>query len=275
MKIIQFKTGALLVAGLSMTFLLFSSAIESTTGAAPAKTIKLFNGHNLDGWYTFLKDRGKNNDPKQVFSVGDGVIRISGEEWGCITTEDEYENYHLVVEFKWGEQTFEPRLDKARDSGILLHSVGADGAKGGIWMYSIECQVIEGGTGDFIVVGDGSKDFSVTCPVAPDKQGGSYVFNPEGELVTINEGRINWFGRDPDWKDVKGFRGKNDVEKPHGQWNKLECIVKDGEISIILNGVLVNRAVAVQPRKGRIQIQSESSEIFFRRVDLKPLHTDK
>ncbi len=275
MKIIQFKTGALLVAGLSMTFLLFSSAIESTTGAAPAKTIKLFNGHNLDGWYTFLKDRGRNNDPKQVFSVGDGVIRISGEEWGCITTEDEYENYHLVVEFKWGEQTFEPRLDKARDSGILLHSVGADGAKGGIWMYSIECQVIEGGTGDFIVVGDGSKDFSVTCPVAPDKQGGSYVFNPEGELVTINEGRINWFGRDPDWKDVKGFRGKNDVEKPHGQWNKLECIVKDGEISIILNGVLVNRAVAVQPRKGRIQIQSESSEIFFRRVDLTPLHTDK
>lgn len=236
-----------------------------------AGTIKLFNGRNLDGWYTFLKGRGRDNDPKQVFTVRDGVIRISGEEWGCITTDKAYENYHLVVEFKWGEKTWEPRLGKARDSGVLLHSVGADGAASGIWMRSIECQVIEGGTGDFIVVGDGSEDFYVTSPVAAEKQGSSYVFKPGGELVTIYEGRINWFGRDPDWKDVKGFRGKYDVEKPVGQWNKLECTVKNGKITNILNGVVVNKAVAVQPHKGRIQIQSESSEIFFRRVDLTPL----
>ena len=46
------------------------------------KTIKLFNGNNLDGWYTFLQNRGRNNDPKHVFTVRDGMIRISGEEWG-------------------------------------------------------------------------------------------------------------------------------------------------------------------------------------------------
>ena len=57
--------------------------------------IKLFNGKNLDGWYTFIKGKGKNNDPNNVFTVKNGLIRISGEEFGCITTNEEFENYSL------------------------------------------------------------------------------------------------------------------------------------------------------------------------------------
>lgn len=234
-------------------------------------TIQLFNGHNLNGWYIFLENRGRNNDPKKVFTVNNGIIRISGEEWGCITTNKEYENYHLVVEFKWGEKTFKPRADKARDSGILLHSIGEDGGKEGIWMHSIECQIIEGGTGDFIVVGDGSDRFSITSPVAQEKQGNSYVFKLKGNPETIHEDRINWYGRDALWQDVKGFRGENDVENPLGKWNKLECIVSQDTITIYLNGILVNKAFDVQPSKGRIQIQSESSEIFFKKIELTPI----
>jgi hypothetical protein len=240
-------------------------------GGHKNKSIRLFNGRNLDGWYTFLKERGRNKDPKSVFTVVNGMIRISGEEMGCITSEKEFGNYHLVVEFKWGEKTFDTREGKARDSGVLLHSVGMDGASSGIWMHSIECQVIEGGTGDFIVVGDGSEQFSLTGTVEPVKQPGTYVFKPGGEEVTLHEGRINWFGRDPDWQDVKGFRGKNDVEKPAGKWNRLECTANGSEISVILNGKLVNHAVRVHPSKGRIQIQSEGAEIFFRRIDMIPL----
>ena len=233
--------------------------------------VQLFNGKNLDGWYTYIKDKGKNNDPNKVFTVAEGMIRISGEEFGCITTSDEFDNYKLTVEFKWGELTCAPRVEKARDSGILLQSIGADGAAGGIWMNSLECQLIEGGTGDIIVVGDGSKSFSVTCPVAPEKQGDSYIYMLSGKPVTINEGRINWFGRDPEWKDIKGFRGAKDAEKPLGKWNKIECFVKDGDIKIYLNGTLVNHAVDSQPRKGRIQIQSEGAEIFVRRVEIGSL----
>ena len=233
--------------------------------------VQLFNGRNLDGWYTFIKGKGKNNDPEKVFTVQNGMIRISGEEFGCITTNDEFENYKLIVEFKWGDLTYSPRADKARDSGLLLHSVGEDGASSQTWMYSIECQIIEGGTGDFIVVGDGSKNFSLTCPVAAEKQEGSYLFQPSGNTVTINNGRINWFGRDPEWKDTKGFRGAKDIEKPVGKWNKIECIVKGKEISIFLNGTLVNQAVDVLPQKGRIQIQSEGAEIFFKRVSVNSL----
>ena len=46
------------------------------------EVIKLFDGHSLDGWYTFLQYRGRDNDHKNVFTVTDGMIRISGEEWG-------------------------------------------------------------------------------------------------------------------------------------------------------------------------------------------------
>src|SRR5437764_909995 len=106
--------------------------------AAPAageggRAVRLFNGKDLTNFYTFLKGYGKNNDPKQVFTVHDGMVHVTGEVFGCFTTEKEFENYHLVVEFKWGPKTYPPRADRARDSGVLVHSTGADGAYGGAW----------------------------------------------------------------------------------------------------------------------------------------------
>jgi len=241
------------------------------------KTIHLFNGQNLDGWYTFLKDRGRNNDPENVFTVQDGVIHISGKEMGSIITNEEYGNYKLLVEYKWdkNDKNLEsPSTLKgvARDGGVLLNSVGKDGGYSGIWMHSIEVNIIEGGTGDFIVVGDGTDRFSLTAHVSSEKQGSSYIYQPGSDnQVTIRSGRINWRGRDPNWENVRGFRGKDDVDNPVGEWNKLECFVLGGEISVFLNGILVNKAIDVSPSQGHIQIQSEAAPMFVRRVDLTPL----
>ena len=245
---------------------------SSASTVSNVKPIALFNGQNLDGWYKFVKGRGRDIDPKNVFSVEKGLIHISGEEYGCITSNEEYSNYKLTVEFKWGPKTFAPRVDRARDGGILLHSVGVDGGYSGTWMYSIECQIIEGGTGDFLVVGDGSKKFSLTSNVAPKQQGKGNVYLAGGQPLTINGGRIDWFARDPEWKDVLGFRGKNDVEKPVGQWNKVECVVIGDKVSAYLNGVLVNDAYHVSPTKGKIQIQSEGAEMFVRKVEIQPIN---
>jgi len=254
-------------------------AVESTAPAAStpdetANGIHLFNGKDLNGWYTYLKDRGRDVDPLKVFTVTDGSLRISGEEFGCVTSVNEFENYHLVMEFKWGELTHAGRKDKARDSGLLVHSTGEDGAYGGMWMYCIECQMIEGGTGDILVVGDDSEKFKATCPVAAEQSGGCYVFQPDGQPATLHAGRVNWFGRDPDWKDVIGFRGRQDVEKPLGEWNRYECIAEGNTLTVLLNGIVVNKCLEVQPHKGRIQIQSEGAELFVRCVDLIPLDSD-
>lgn len=60
-------------------------AETSPTVVTPTKKIVLFNGKNLDGWYTWLQDN-RYQDPKHVFTVRDGMLRISGEEWGGLTT---------------------------------------------------------------------------------------------------------------------------------------------------------------------------------------------
>ena len=250
--------------------------LVARTPADPVtEAIKLFNGKDLTNFYTFLgppmkgaKPYGKNNDPEKVFTVQDGMIRVSGKVYGCFTTEKEYENYHLVVEFKWGEKTWPPRADKTMDSGILLHCVGDDGAAGGVWMESIECQMIEGGTGDFILV-KGKNAPTMTATV--EKRGGQSYYNPKGEPVSFKGGRINWWGRDPAWKDVKGFRGKEDVENPAGQWNTLECVCAGDTITNILNGKVVNRGTMASHTKGKILFQSEGAEVFFRRIDLQPV----
>jgi hypothetical protein len=235
------------------------------------KTIDLLKDGTLDAFYTFIRDRGKNVDPKDVFTMQDGMLVISGEEWGCVTTKASYKNYHLVAEFKWAGKTWEPRLDRARDSGILVHSQGEDGGYNGTWMHGLEVQMIEGGTGDLLAVGDGSEAFMLTAPVAEDKQGGSWIYHPDGKLETINGGRINWYARDPEWEDVVDFYGDRDVEHPVGEWNTLECIAVGQTISVILNGVLVNQAVDVMPREGRIQVQAEGAEVHFRKLALTPL----
>ncbi len=196
------------------------------------------------------------------------MIRISGEEFGGLTTKDEFHDYHLVAEWKWGERTFGSRKQAARDSGILLHCVGPDGAAGGNWMESQECQIIEGGCGDFIMV-NGREKPSLTCEtrVGPD---GQLYFEKGGKAVTRDSGRYNWWGRDPSWKDVLGFRGSRDVEKPAGEWNRMEVICDGDSITNIVNGYVVNIGTKSSLTKGKIIFQSEGAEIFFRKIEVRP-----
>jgi hypothetical protein len=230
------------------------------------ETIHLFNGKNLDGWYTFLKSKGKNNDPDKVFTVEDGAIHISGTEHGCITTNDEYENYTLEVEYKTGKNSYGGKKGKAFDSGILVHSQGEDGVYGGVWMKSIEIQVQEGGTGDFYVVTPKlDENFSLKTTLT------GKVYDPQGtEIASYTPGRPRFyrFGSDPDKKDVARYRNKNEIEKPAGEWNTVKIIAKGDILDVYLNGQLVNHAYNVKPQKGRIQIQSEGAEFFYRRIDL-------
>jgi hypothetical protein len=273
--------------------LLLPAVLAAVAYSTPAfsddapKTVPLFNGKDLTNFYTHLGAPtkgepllGKNNDPRKVFTVveedGKPAIRVSGEVWGCFTTEKEYENYKLVVEFKWGPKVWPPREKAARDSGVLVHCVGPDGAHGGFWMESVEVQLIEGGTGDFIVVA-GKKTVGprITCEVEDRPTGPKGAKQPYykegGTKREFAGGRVNWWGRDPMWEDKLGFRGKEDIEKAVGEWNTLEVTCGGDTITSTLNGRVVNKATNVFPTKGKILFQSEAAEVFFRRIDLTPL----
>ena len=87
----------------STILLLSALGIVATVNAGdavvPDNSVALFNGQNLEGWRTWL--RGDNDqDPKKVFSVQNGAIRISGDGLGYLATEKSYRDYRLVVEFR-------------------------------------------------------------------------------------------------------------------------------------------------------------------------------
>ena len=262
------KNESLRAAGL----LLLCAGVAAADAIRPARTIDLLKGRKLEGWYTWLRE-SRYEDPKRVFAYKDGMLRISGEEWGGIATRSEYRDYHLIVEWRWGGATSGERTDKARDSGILVHAVGEDGAYSGTWLESIESQIIEGGTGDFILVGGRNRP-SLTCEVREGARGELY-WKKGGEPRTRDRGRFNWYGRDPDWKDVLGFRGREDLDKPVGEWNRQEVIADGDRLTNIVNAVVVNQGYGSSHTHGKIQIQSEGAEILIRKVELRPLHRSR
>lgn len=260
---------ALLVAVLSSALSAHESAKAKPISPKDG-VIELFNGKDLSGLYTFLRDT-KYEDPRKVFTVHDGLLHISGDGWGGVITKNEYRDYHMICEFKWGERTWEKRIDRARDSGVLVHGTGPDDGYSGVWMESMEAQIIEGGVGDVLVVkGGGDVPLSLTAEVTKDRDGET-VWKAGGEKKTFERGRINWYGRDPDWKDVINFRGPQDVDSPHGQWTRMEVICDGGRITILVNGVKVNEGFDSNPSYGKLTIQSEAAEIFIRRWELWPL----
>ncbi len=228
-----------------------------------------FNGRDLSGFYTFTRYHHY-QDPLRVFTVRDGIIRVSGQETGGFTTRESFSDYHLIVEWRWGNETWPPRRFRARNSGVLVHCVGPDGGGLASWMESIECQIIEGGTGDLIVVPGKGAPPSLSSEVRTGPDGQPY-FQKGGELKTLRKFGFHWWGRDPGWKDVQWFRGPEDVERPVGEWNRMEVVCDGGTITYILNGVLVNAARDSSLTSGKILFQSEGAEIFFRKIEVRPL----
>lgn len=237
--------------------------------------ITLFNGRNLEGFYTWIRG-SRYSDPNKVFTVHDGLLHISGNGYGGLVTNEAYRDYHLIVEFKWGKKTWGNRVDRARDSGLLVHCWGPDGGYSDTWMASIEAQIIEGGVGDILVLSGMDQQTgqvyptSLTADITKDRDG-EKVWKKGGEPTTISGGRINWYGRDVDWADKVDFRGKDDVESPFGEWTRMEVIADGGRLLYKVNGIVVNEGYDAKPDYGKLILQTEQAEMFVRRFELWPI----
>ena len=264
----------LLVAGLIVSAPAHSQSIPLTD-----RWQSLFNGKNLSGWETYLdrpyaKDGqsekapplGLNNDPNHVFSVttvdGRPALRVSGETFGGINTLAEFGNYHLRLEFKWGTLKWPPKLDRPRDSGLLYHSVGPHGTPM-LWMESFEYQIQEGDCGDYW----GVMNVLADIPARKNEKG-TYVYQPGATPLTFQD-------KTPVGRSC--LKSPNS-EKPSGQWNVLDlyCIgdtclhVLNGKVNMTLTHArhIVNEQV-VPLTKGKIQIQSEGAEVFYRNIQIR------
>lgn len=223
--------------------------VVGLTGCMSSKKQNVINLLQPENFYSYIEKQGIGVDPDRVFNWENGILRITGQHYGYLATKQtNLSNYRLVTEFKWGNETWEPRKTLARDSGVLVHGGGKDM----IWPRSIEAQLIEGGTGDILVVN------------------GAYL-TVDGVTKGPRTARFDRPGRNP-WKDEVGFRGPNEIEKPHGQWNRLEILCDGDRVKVSVNGTTTLDGTNASPSSGKIVLQSEGAEVFFRRLDLYPLH---
>jgi hypothetical protein len=196
-------------------------------------TRELLDGQNLKGWYSYLED-SKFEDPDGNFVIENGLLHVLGKHFGYIATLESFKNYHLKIVFKWGEKQWPPRETGKRDSGILYHFT--EGEPDAVWPKSIECQVQEGDCGDIWCVG-----------TSMDSQ---------------NKSEQAW--------GMKHIFRIADFENQRGQWNTIEIIADGNRIEHYVNGHLVNGATNVSVTGGRILLQSEGAEVFYKSVEITP-----
>jgi hypothetical protein len=245
---------------------------EATKPTVPTKVLKPLENFKVGEWVKFSEPPGKFSngfDLEKVYSVKNGVLHISGHGNGYMRTKRPFANYHLSIEYKWGE--FRTNQSKyVRNSGVLLHGSGKDS----IWPTSLEVQLAQGCEGDFIVIRGPkrSEPFSTTITsdivIAEDKK----TRWQRGGKPTKYSGRQFWWNRhQPFFKEHLDTRGKHDVASPKGEWTKVECICNGDRVTVKINGQTVNECYNAKPSAGSIILQNEKYEVFFRNMEIRPL----
>jgi hypothetical protein len=232
------------------------SAGRDAAGSPDAGAVSLFNGVDFSGWDRYLGKPsdaepalGLDNDPRGVYSVvmldGEPAIRISGEVWGALISQQELGDFHLRAEYKWGTSTWPPL--RLFDSGIMYLSNGPLGA------------VNAGGPALSDPIGSGAFMVSMEYQVLPGDVGGAYNLGPIS------------FQAAP--RVPAGERT--------GEWNQIDIVFQSGGAQHLLNGELVAGgsdfrlewpgAAVTSLQRGKLQIQSEGGEIYYRHIELSPL----
>ena len=251
---------------------------------ATGPQVALFNGRDLadwEGWLGYadpaktyrrppeapLGHAGADEMFKVVNEDGQPALYVSGKTWGALVHKGDFADYHLRLEFKWGPGRWPPHANLPPNNGLLYHSHGAHGEVFGTWMKSAEFEIMQGSTGMLVRVGEDVRpstyaghDPSIIYPHRRFMVGGREV-----EVVT------------PAWN----VENASDPERPAGQWNTLDLYVLGDKAVHVVNGVPVLVAHGIKTvdaagkatplTHGRIQLQSEGAETFFRNIVLEPI----
>ena len=213
---------------------------------------------SLSRFYRWLPSNGRNRDPEGVFRMEGEVLHILGlptsgkpKDFGYLATWDRFHDYRLRLEQKWGTETFAPRKNQPRDSGLLYHLLTPDQ----IWPTCVEFQIMEHSTGDmWMLSGTGLTTTVRDVHASPPK------FDPLGQEVALSGGQLL----------------KSEEPESLTGWNALELIASGRDSAQIVNGRRVNAAtdIAVDDRglrQGAIALQAEGAEVFYRNVRIRPL----
>lgn len=127
---------------------------------------------------------------------------------------------------------------KPGNNGVLIHT--SKPKELGIWPKSLEVQLGNGDAGDFWVI---------------------------GTTIEIEDA-------DKRRTDRRHLNLTDDSEKPLGEWNTMEITARGGDVTVKVNGELVNECTNCSETKGAIALQSEGAEIEYRNIVLRPLEKE-
>ena len=259
---------------------------QSTTSPLPAPGadgwVSLLNGRDLTGWYTMLQKSGKAfAEAHGMVTIEEEMLHILGNEEGVvpaepgyIATNQEFENVHIRVEYKWGVKRHAPRYTPKRDNGLLYGLVGEDK----VWPTCVECQIEEGDVGDFFMVGTRG---------IQDRHGaglfGEGISPLTGWPKPGGQGAATHSSTQTPAEPSGGRFIKDGNFELLDQWNTVEVLWQGDKAAHIVNGRTVNVATRLQQpdpqntgnfiplTRGKIAIEIEFAEIWFRRIEVKSL----
>ncbi len=145
-------------------------------------------------------------------------------------------------------------------------------------MASIEVQLAQGCEGDLIVIrGKDEQDKVIPVKITSDTitAADGRTRWKKGGRKTDYAGKQFWWSRhEVGFKELRDTRGKNDLASPLGEWTNVECICDGDRITVKINGQTVNACYNIFPGAGRILLENEKNEIYFRNFEIRPLKTN-
>ena len=186
----------------------------------------------MDGMLTLISMACEIED---VWSVQDGILVCKGEPLGYLYTDQTFESFKLVVEWRWAPGK------KATNSGVLLRI----NEKPQPLPKCMEAQLASGDAGTIY---------------------GFHGMNRDG----VDDRKIDREGGDFTGY-IKGVKKEFGNENPVGEWNRYEILLDGPSLKVWVNGKQVNEGKSCDVLAGPIGLQSEGSEIHFRKVELIPI----
>ena len=206
---------------------------------APHRSRSLFNGKDLAGWHVDVPAADSSARVRNPFVVRNGLLVSLGEPQGHLITDSVFRNYRLEAEYRFSA--------KPGNAGVLVHA-STPRALYKMFPKSIEVQMESGNAGDFWCIVE-----DIRVPDMERRRGP----------------RANWGITEGKARRIMNLTDNS--EKPVGEWNRMVIEAVGRSIRVWVNGVLVNDGTNATADRGRIAIQSEGSEVEFRKLSLTPI----
>ena len=222
---------------LTVALFLITSITFSFSLSAQSK--KLFNGKDLSGWHADVPEKDKDPHAKNPFIVRNGLLVSLGVPGGHLITDSAYHDYRIEVQYRF------PHVPG--NSGVLVHT-STPRALYQMFPKSIEVQLEHKNAGDFWCIEE-----DITVPDMEKRRGPKADWGVNGKKLR----RI--------------MNLTDNSEKPVGEWNTIVIECLNNSIKVWVNNDLVNYGYNATASKGQIALQSEGSEVEFKKIVLTPI----